>query len=199
MISREHGEVGERTAREELQPAQHAAGLRRLVAKLLDGVDVDARRGRTTRSGRSPSSASVNRILFRRSATLNMFRKLDSTAISPLQARHPAGRKAAVWVVSLARPAGGMQSSGVHRLANWLPFAGGRRSPHGLGSTSMLPPAAVMAASALLEKAWAFTVRARQLAAAEDLDQRSPCRSAPWRGAPRASPRRGPRPRGCRG
>src|SRR5918994_316710 len=47
------------------------------------------------------------------------------------------------------------------RLANWLPLAGGRRSPHGFGSTSTEPPAAVMAASADFEKACAFTVTAR--------------------------------------
>ena len=41
------------------------------------------------------------------------------------------------------------------RLANWLPCTGGRRSPQGLGRISTVPPAAVMAASADLEKACA--------------------------------------------
>src|SRR4029079_1582609 len=38
--------------------------------------------------------------------------------------------------------------------------AGGRPSPHGGGITSVVPPAAVIASFAAVEKAWAFTVRA---------------------------------------
>ena len=51
----------------------------------------------------------------------------------------------------LVSGAAGQRSLG-QRLANWLPLTGGRRSPHGRGRTSTLPPAAVMAASADLEK-----------------------------------------------
>ena len=62
------------------------------------------------------------------------------------------------WSAALPAAAGGSMDQ---RLANWLPWTGGRRSPHGLGRTSTVPPAAVMAASAHLEKAWAFTVTVR--------------------------------------
>src|SRR5512132_3373962 len=50
---------------------------------------------------------------------------------------------------------------GDYRLANWLPLAGGRRSPQGFGSTSTLPPASRIACSADLENAWALTVTFR--------------------------------------
>ena len=38
-----------------------------------------------------------------------------------------------------------------------MPFTGGRPFPNGGGRTATLPPAAVMALSADLEKAWALT------------------------------------------
>ena len=46
-----------------------------------------------------------------------------------------------------------------YRLVSALPLAGGRPSPNGSGSTSTVPPAAVMACSADFEKAWAVTVQ----------------------------------------
>src|SRR4029450_4383135 len=39
-------------------------------------------------------TANVNRILFRRSVTLNMFHKLDNTSLSPLQRRGRQRRRA---------------------------------------------------------------------------------------------------------
>src|SRR5215471_8336727 len=122
----------------------------------------------------------VNRILLRRSATLNMFRMLDSTMVPlwlPPAARAGVLRGDASTPVlppGRARTQSGVPAGrlpGDQRLANWFPLAGGRRSPHGSGSTSTLPPAAAMARSAVLEKAWAFTVTDRQLAPPEDLDQ----------------------------
>ena len=77
--------------------------------------------------------SSVNRILFRRSGTLNMFCRLDSTAMLLVGDRRGSWRDG-------------------QRLVNWLPLAGGRPSPHGSGRTSTVPPAAVMAASADFEK-----------------------------------------------
>ena len=60
------------------------------------------------------------------------------------------------------------------RLVNWLPLAGGRPCPNGIGKVSTVPPAAVMAASAALENPWAFTVTAAaDLAPAEHLDERA--------------------------
>src|ERR1700722_11433148 len=48
-----------------------------------------------------------------------------------------------------------------YRLVRGLPCAGGRSWPNGSGPTVIEPPAAVMAASADLEKAWASTRRER--------------------------------------
>ena len=67
----------------------------------------------------------VNRILFRRSGTWKMFRRLEST-------RAPGSASSRCGV-------------GGQRLVCWLPLAGGRRSPHGSGRISTVPPAAVMA------------------------------------------------------
>ena len=80
----------------------------------------------------------VNRILLRRSGTLNMFRKLGEH------------RRLLAEGSSQRDPAGcGVDGQ---RLVSWLPLAGGRRSPHGRGRISTVPPAAVMAASADFEK-----------------------------------------------
>ena len=49
-----------------------------------------------------------------------------------------------------------------YRLVRALPWAGGRPWPNGSGTTVTEPPAAVIAVSADLEKAWASTRRARE-------------------------------------
>lgn len=46
------------------------------------------------------------------------------------------------------------------RLVNWLPLTGGRPCLYGDGSSVTLPPAAVMAASAACETAWAVSYTA---------------------------------------
>src|SRR5664280_1355254 len=48
-----------------------------------------------------------------------------------------------------------------YRLVRALPWAGGRPWPKGRGTTAVDPPAAVIEASADLEKAWASTWIAR--------------------------------------
>src|SRR5918995_3742871 len=106
---------------------------------------------------------SVNTILFRRSATLNMFRRLDSTVVLPLDdvsgarwnsagagyaslvrggPRGVIGRRARLPARGPGGARGGRVSSPLYLFANWLPLAGGRRSPQRFGTTSTLPPAA---------------------------------------------------------
>ena len=63
-----------------MQEAEHAA-LLRLLLQLLDRAEVDARApGRATPNRYRAIIRSVNRILFRRSGTLKMFFRLESTA-----------------------------------------------------------------------------------------------------------------------
>src|SRR4051812_19671139 len=94
----------------------------------------------------------VNRILFRRSETRNMFRTLASTSTPAIV----VGRGTEATPGDL--PWLGL---GPYRFVWALPLAGGRRSPHGSGSLVIEPPAAVMASSADFENAWAetFTLR----------------------------------------
>ena len=93
----------------------------------------------------------VNRILLRRSATLKTFFTFDSTGElleSAGSARNWRNRLAPGW----AAPYRVNQ-----RLVNWLPLAAGRGlvTLKGSGNSVTLPPAAVMAASAAFETAWA--------------------------------------------
>ena len=101
-----------------LQEAEHAAR----SACVLELLDAPGSRcpapacGR--RAGRAAIMSRVKRILFRRSGTLKMLRRLASTRVSSGSA-------------SRSRAQGGDQ-----RLVSWLPLAGGRRSPHGSGRIS---------------------------------------------------------------
>src|SRR3546814_14319495 len=81
--------------------------------------------------------AITNRILLRRSET-------DATR----------ARLFRLW--NTCSPGGGGSADQVdQRLVNWLPLAGGRRSPHGRGRVSTVPPAAVIASTAGAENLWA--------------------------------------------
>ena len=98
----------------------------------------------------------VNSTLFRRSGTLKMFFRLENTQGS-LKGTNPAG------------PLDSDVSSAVGELV-----ALDRRTAgaYGEGSTSTVPPAAVMAASAALEKPCAVHAhRAGELAPAQHLDE----------------------------
>ena len=73
-------------------------------------------------------------------------------------------------------PDGDAAGAGVRSAVGELVALGRRAAdrPNGSGRTSTVPPAAVMAASADFEKAWALTcTRAGELAPAEHLDQRA--------------------------
>ena len=66
-----------------------------------------------------------------------------------------------------------------YRLVRALPCAGGRSWPNGRGTTVTDPPAAVMAASADLEKAWASTRTARVSSPPPRTLTRSPLLASP--------------------
>ena len=82
----------------------------------------------------------VKRILFRRSATRNMFRRRDSTGSGP-----PRGK-------ARGRPR-------VYRFVRAFPRAGGRFTPPGGSTTSTVPPAALIFSAAEADTAWTRTVR----------------------------------------
>src|SRR5690606_24861583 len=137
---REQREAGERSTGEQLHEAEGGPRLRRLVADLLDRLHVDA--GRRD-EGPEPVEDHDEQ---REQDLVAQVRDLEDVLQAGEHRRLLQG--ASSW-------------EGTQRLVCWLPFAGGRRSPHGAGMTSTVPPAAVMAASAEREKPWAFTVSAR--------------------------------------
>ena len=140
---REHGELRERAAGEELEEAEHAA----LLGLLLQLLDADRGRcpapGRATRTGRGPASGGEQDLV-------PEVRNLEHV----LEAREHGGAPFGPVAV-------GETLRDVQRLVCALPLAGGRPWPNGGGRTSTLPPAAVMALSADFEKAWARTVTLR--------------------------------------
>ena len=108
--------------------------------------------------------SSVNRILFRRSGTLNMFFRLVSNAAAPsgpelVRPSRPEARSAVGELVALGR------RTAVARTA--------------AASVSTVPPAAVMAASADFEKPCAFTVTARLISPRPSTLTRAPLWARP--------------------
>ena len=125
------------------KPTHAAAGLG-LALELLDGVEVDAGRGDERADPVEGDDQQGEE---------DLPPQIGDPEHVPDAGQHGLGS----WSAALPAAADDLDQ----RLANWLPWTGGRRSPHGLGRTSTVPPAAVMAASADLEKAWAFTVTLR--------------------------------------
>src|SRR2546423_13459184 len=95
----------------------------------------------------------VKRILFRRSATRNMFRRRDSIGSDLLNGTAPervgGGGKA------------GEAPGSVYRFVSAFPRAGGRLPPPGGSTVSAVPPAARIASAAAAEKAWTRPVSGR--------------------------------------
>ena len=110
----------------------------------------------------------MNRILLRRSGILKTFFRLESTERLLWSGPWSGGR------IVRGRRCGDRRRT--HRLANWLPLTAGRPallSPlNGSGTSVTVPPAAVIAASAAFDTAWAWTSSlGRELAAGEHLDE----------------------------
>ena len=134
MPEREDREAPERAAGEQVEEAERALRLDALL-ELLDRDRVDARHPDGDAQSVQGDHHHENRILFRRSVTLKTFFRFDSTGDS---------------LVGSA-----VVSREYQRLVNWLPLTGGRPCLKGSGNSVTLPPAAVMAASAAFETAWA--------------------------------------------